>query len=74
MKRAAEELVKSAKGSAVFQEEEIEVNLSSLAGGFRDELEMQEMILRKERELEKARAKLYHIRKARYRDEEEDSE
>ena len=33
---------------------------------------MQELILRKQNELEKAQAKLTHIRKARYRDDESD--
>lgn len=66
-------LVKAAQGASVFQEgEEEDIQLSSLGGGFREELEMQELILRKQKELEKAQAKLTHIRKARYRDDESD--
>ena len=64
--------MKAAQGSAFFQEE-IEVNIS-LSDDYNDELEMQELILRKQRELEKARAKLDIIKKGRFRDEEEEDE
>ena len=50
---------------------EVEVTLSTrLTGGIRQEIEAQEEILRKERELEEARKKLQQIRKVRYRDDE----
>ena len=61
-------LVKAAQGASVFQEEkqeEEDIQLSSLGGGFREELEIQELILRKQKELEKAQAKLKYIRKVR---------
>lgn len=59
-------LVKAAQGASVFQEgEEEDIQLSSLGGGFREELEMQELILRKQKELEKAQAKLKYIQKVR---------
>ena len=74
MKRAAEVLVKAAQGSAVFQEEEEEFSLNAYGGGFKEELEIQEIILRKQKELEKARVKLTLIRKERYRDDESDDE
>ena len=61
-------LVKAAQGASVFQEEkqeEEDIQLSSLGGGFREELEIQELILLKQKELEKAQAKLKYIRKVR---------
>ena len=61
-------LVKAAQGASVFQEEkqeEEDIQLSSLGGGFREELEIQELILRKQKELEKAQAKLKYIQKVR---------
>ena len=61
-------LVKAAQGASVFQEEkqeEEDIQLSSLGGGFREELEIQELILRIQKELEKAQAKLKYIRKVR---------
>ena len=73
VKRAADTLVKAAQGSAMFHYDEVEVNVSkSLTGGFKQELEIQEEILRKERELEIARSKLHIIRKERYRPDEEE--
>ena len=70
IKKAADNLVKAAQGAAVFTDVEVEVTLSTrLTGGIRQEIEAQEEILRKERELEDARRRLAHIRKARYRDE-----
>eukprot|EP00795_Rhopilema_esculentum_P003812 gene3812-15100_t len=70
IKRAADNLVKAAQGAAVFTDVEVEVTLSTrLTGGIRQEIEAQEEILRKEKELEDARKRLAHIRKARYRDE-----
>ena len=70
IKRAADNLVKAAQGAAVFTDVEVEVTLSTrLTGGIRQEIEAQEEILRKERELEEARKRLAHIRKARYRDD-----
>lgn len=41
---------------------------------YNDEIEMQELILRKQRELEQARAKLNIIKKGRFRDDEEEGE
>ena len=61
-------LVKAAQGASVFQEEkqeEEDIQQSSLGGGFREELEIQELILIKRKELEKAQAKLNYIRKVR---------
>ena len=61
-------LVKAAQGASVFQEEkqeEEDIQLSSLGGGFREELEIQELILLKQKELEKAQAKLKYIQKVR---------
>ena len=61
-------LVKAAQGASVFQEEkqeEEDIQLSSLGGGFREELEIQELILIKQNQLEKAQAKLKYIRKVR---------
>ena len=66
--------MKAAQGSAFFQEE-IEVNISiGTSDDYNEELEMQELILRKQRELEKARAKLKIIKDSRFRDDEEDEE
>lgn len=62
----------AAQGSAFFHEE-IEVNIS-LSDDYNEELEMQELILRKQRELEIARSKLNIIKKGRFRDEEEGEE
>lgn len=64
--------MKAAQGSAFFHEE-IEVNIQ-LSDDYNDELEMQELILRKQRELEKAKAKLKIIQEGRFRGEEEEEE
>ena len=70
MKRASDNLVKSAQGSNVFTQVELTVNVSSrFTAGMKQEIEAQEAILRKERELLEARKKLAAIRKERYRDE-----
>lgn len=75
MKRAADALAKAAQGSAFFQEEYEEVNIT--IGGsaeYNEELEMQELILRKQRELESARVKLKIIKEGRFRDDEGEEE
>ena len=67
-------MVKAAQGSAFFQED-TEVNISiGTSDDYNEEIEMQELILRKQRELEKARAKLKIIKEGRFRDDEEDEE
>ena len=54
----------------MFTDVEVEVTLSTrLTGGIRQEIEAQEEILRKEKELEDARKRLQHIRIQRYRDD-----
>jgi len=60
--RAAGALVDAATGSTVFQEEVEINNLSHFTDHLREELEIQELIVMKENQLEKARAKLFHIR------------
>ena len=73
VKRASETLVKSAQGSDAFGEQEITINVSSrFTAGMKQEIEAQEDILRKERELLEARRKLAAIRKGRYSREELD--
>ena len=41
--------------------------------GLKDELEVQEVIFRKEKELEEARIMLIHMRKSRYQNDEANS-
>ena len=68
MKKAADSLVKAAQGAALFTEEELSGSTLTgrLTADMKAEIEAQELILRKERELETARAKLKHIRQQRY--------
>ena len=71
VKRAADALAKAAQGSEFFKEEYDEVHIT--IGGsteYDEELEMQELILRKQRELENARVKLKIIKEGRFRDDE----
>jgi len=59
---AAGALVDAATGANVFQVEEEEMVNNHMADDMKEELELQELILKKEKELEKARSKLHHIR------------
>ena len=52
----------AATGANVFQIEEEEMINNHMADDMKEELELQELILKKEKELEKARSKLHHIR------------
>lgn len=66
MKKASESLVLAAKGAAEAGDEgEVSIN-SRMVGGIAQEIEAQEAILRKERELEEAKKQLSKIRKAKY--------
>ena len=70
VRNAAEKLINVAKGAlggiGGMGDGGVGVGSSPLlAGGLRDELEIQEVILKKEKELERAKVKLFHIRKAR---------
>jgi len=69
---AAGALVDAATGSEVFKEE-VEINdLSSFTDHLKEELEIQELIILKEKQLEKARAKLFHIRETNKKRAEEE--
>jgi len=59
---AAGALVDAATGAHVFQIEEEEMVNNHVTDDMKEELELQELILKKEKELEKARSKLHHIR------------
>jgi len=60
---AAGALVDAATGANVFRiEEEEMVQQNEMTDEMKEELEIQELILKKEKELEKARSKLHHIR------------
>jgi len=60
---AAGALVEAATGARIFQEQEPDiVDDLNVSDDLREELEIQELILKKEKELEKARSKLHHIR------------
>lgn len=72
MKRAADALVKAAQGSAFFHDE-IHINIMP-SDDYNDEIEMQEMILKKQRELREAREKLKIIKEGRFRDDEGEEE
>lgn len=76
VQRAARTLEDAAKGSAVFQQDDCPINeITTFNADLQEELEIQELILKKERELQKARAKLYQIRETnRKRNEEEEEE
>ncbi|KAL5257851.1 hypothetical protein ACHWQZ_G012707 [Mnemiopsis leidyi] len=65
VKKAADVLVKAAQSAAVFDEQEVEVRVqSSAVYAMAAELQAQEEILRRERELEQARKQLAKIRHA----------
>jgi len=65
VKKAADFLVKAAQSAAVFDEQEVEVSIqSSAVYAMAAELQAQEEILRRERELEQARKQLAKIRHA----------
>ena len=73
MKRAADNLVTSAKNAAIFEEQETTVIINQrFVGGIAQELEAQEKILLIEKELAAARNKLSKIRQAKYRAEDDD--
>jgi talin len=66
VKKASESLVAAAKQQADADDErEVSVN-RAMVGGIAQEIEAQEAILRKERELEEAKKQLSKIRKAKY--------
>ena len=52
----------AATGANVFKIEEEEMVQNEMSEDLKEELEIQELILKKEKELEKARSKLHHIR------------
>ena len=60
----------AATGSKVFQEEVEISDLSIFTNFLKEELEIQEFIILKEKQLEKARAKLFHIRETNKKREE----
>ncbi|XP_066931569.1 talin-2-like isoform X1 [Clytia hemisphaerica] len=75
VKSATEILIKAATGSDDWFREQDDVNLNqSMDDDYNYELELQEMILKKQRELEASRRKLTIIKNARYRGEEEDED
>jgi len=59
---AAGALVDAATGANVFQIEEEEMIQNNVNDDMKEEMDLQELILKKEKELEKARSKLHHIR------------
>lgn len=73
VKKATDALVKAAKQAkdVVVEEENLTIN-KRMVGGIAQELQAQEEILRKEKELEKARLNLAKIRKGRYKEKPED--
>ncbi|XP_076081524.1 talin-1-like isoform X6 [Mytilus galloprovincialis] len=74
VKRATDALVKAAQQAKGFSEEQEDVNIDATrVGGIRQELQAQEEILKREKELERARLKLAEIRKARYKPDDYDS-
>lgn len=67
VKRASDNLVKAAKDSQDASEDTQGVEITDrMVGNIAIEIEAQEAILKKERELEEARRKLEIIRKAKY--------
>ena len=67
VKKATETLVNAAQQAALQEEEQfmgVQVKGKVMAG-FREELEMQEAIAKKQRELEQAKAQLTRIRRER---------
>ena len=74
VKRASDDLVKAAQSAAVFEEQTVTVVINQRwVGGIAQEIHAQELILRKERELEVARKKLTQIRPARYKEDDDSS-
>ena len=74
MKKASDDLVKAAQNARVFEEQNVTVIINQKwVGGIAQEIQAQEAIIRKERELEVARKKLMQIRQARYKDDEDSS-
>lgn len=73
MKSATEILIKAATGSDEWFREQDEVNLNqSMDDDYNYELELQELILKKQKELESSRRKLTIIKNARFRGDEGD--
>lgn len=67
MKKASEHLVAAAQQAAMQEEEAVSVEIGKkMVGNIAVEIEAQEMILKKEKELQEARRKLEMIRKAKY--------
>lgn len=74
MRKASDDLVKAAQKARVFEEQSVTVIINQKwVGGIAQEIQAQEAIIRKERELEVARKKLMQIRQARYKDDEDSS-
>lgn len=72
MKHATNILVKAATGSDDWFREQEQVDLNTgMSDEYNFELELQEMILKKEKELESRRQKLSIIKGARYRGDED---
>ncbi|KAK3096284.1 hypothetical protein FSP39_025308 [Pinctada imbricata] len=74
VKRATEALVKAAKQSKEEEEDENVVLNKRPVGSIAQELMAQEEILRKEKELQRAREQLARIRKAKYKEKPEDND
>lgn len=67
VKKASEHLVAAAQQAAIQEEEAVSVEIGKkMVGNIAVEIEAQEMILKKEKELQEARRKLEMIRKAKY--------
>ncbi|XP_071826675.1 talin-1-like isoform X5 [Apostichopus japonicus] len=67
VKKASEHLVAAAQQAAMQEEEAVSVEIGKkMVGNIAVEIEAQEMILKKEKELQEARRKLEMIRKAKY--------
>lgn len=67
MKRASDNLVKAAQQANEYDAEEAGVEITDkMVGSIAIEIEAQEAILKKEKELQDARRKLEAIRKAKY--------
>ncbi|XP_056003983.1 talin-1-like isoform X5 [Ostrea edulis] len=75
VKRATEVLVKAAQQAKQRDEDDVDVAVDSRkVGGIKQELQIQEEMLRKEREWIEAREKLAKFRKQRYKDNPQDSD
>lgn len=74
MKTATGVLITAATGSDDWFREQEDVDLNqSMDDDYNYELELQEMILKKQKELEASRRKLTIIKNARYRGDEDDA-